>query len=237
MIKLIMINCFDYISKYILFNNKILFSRFLNFNSIVQILNMKMNLVDIKQTHFNLFYNSIKIFLVLGRCFNIIPYTIELPETKTSAMKKTKKISYILIIQFIVTTCINCAVIISTHYQHIEFDTTMGFLTRLLYMGEYFFGIFNMILIMYGCLYQRKNYTKFLLKLNEIDLKLVRFNAKIDFKFINLYFKFYLIIYGVFFLIVLIIDFLYNRLYMKSFLRSSTVYTLCITQCRILLAY
>lgn len=185
-----------------------------------------MDLINIKHTYFDLFYKSIRIFFIFGRCFNIIPYVIELPDTKVSEIKKSfNKISYALIVQCIVSTFIICSVAISTHYQHIEFDTTMGFLTRLLYMGEYFFGIFNMILIMYGCIYQRNNYTKYILKLNEMDLKLVKYKIKVDFKFINLYFKFYLVIYSVFFLLVLLIDLMYNRYDVKSFFRSSTVYT------------
>lgn len=176
-------------------------------------------------------YNSIKVFLICGKLFNIVPYTIESPnayksQANSRKSKRFSDISCLTVLQFIISTFVICSVSISTHFQHTEFDTTMGFLTRLLYMGEYFFGIVNMILIMYGCLYQRKRYTKYLIKLSEIDKLFSKCNIKLNFKFINNYFKFYLIVYGVFFLSVLIVDFMYNRYIAKSFFRSSTVYTI-----------
>lgn len=113
---------------------------------------------------------------------------------------------------------------ISVYYQHIEFDTGMSFLTKILYMGEYFFNIFNLLLIFFGTQFYRKRFFHICLRLNQFERKLNRFNVNTDFSYIRKLVIRSLIVYGIFFFCVFVVDILYNRVHVPSFFRSSTVY-------------
>lgn len=88
---------------------------------------------------------------------------------------KQRLISYLHHIWSIFVTVSVC---LATYYQHTQFDFAMGFLTKTLYIGEYVFAAFNVVLIIVGCNYQRRNYFYFFDQLIQIDMELLKCGVK-----------------------------------------------------------
>ncbi|CAO1349680.1 unnamed protein product [Diamesa serratosioi] len=102
----------------------------------------------------------------------------------------------------------------------------MGFMTRILYVGEYIIGTFNLILIIIGCQYQKKNYIILFTRLIDVDIKLQKCGIRPNYSVTKIYLQRSMISYTIFFLCVICVDFLYNRMSAGGFFRSSTVYTM-----------
>uniref|UniRef100_A0A336M6L3 Gustatory receptor n=1 Tax=Culicoides sonorensis TaxID=179676 RepID=A0A336M6L3_CULSO len=124
----------------------------------------------------------------------------------------------------------SCFVLISvclaTYYQNTQFDYSMGFLTKTLYIGEYVFAAFNVVLIIIGCNYQRRNYFYFFEQLIDIDMELLKCGVKPKYPKYKKDFNQMMGCYSIFFTLVLLVDFFYNKMNVPSFFRSSTVYTI-----------
>lgn len=118
------------------------------------------------------------------------------------------------------------AVCFATYLQHAHFDKTMGFLTRILYMGEYIIGTFNLLLIIVGCQYQKRFYMIFFNRLVNVDINLQKCGFHPNFETTRIYLQRSMIVYAVFLISVILVDFFYNDMIIDSFLRSSTVYTI-----------
>lgn len=136
---------------------------------------------------------------------------------------KQKIISYLHHVWSIFVTVSVC---LATYYQNTQFDFTMGFLTKTLYIGEYVFAAFNVVLIIIGCNYQRRNYFYFFEQLIQIDMELLKCGVKPNYQKHRRDFNRMMGSYSVFFTLVLLVDFFYNKMYAPSFFRSSTVYTI-----------
>lgn len=119
---------------------------------------------------------------------------------------------------------INCYLIKILKIQ--DADETMGFMTRILYVGEYIIGTFNLILIIIGCQYQKKNYVIIFKRLVNVDINLQKCGIDINYSSTKTYLQRSMISYTIFFMSVICVDFLYNRMSAGGFFRSSTVYTM-----------
>lgn len=113
----------------------------------------------------------------------------------------------------------------ATYLQHKHFDASIGFLTSVLYMGEYIIGTFNLLLIIVGCQYQKRFYKIFFTRLINVDINLQKCGVQPNLETTRIYLKRSLILYGIFLFAVILVDFLYNDMKVDSFARSSTVYT------------
>lgn len=178
-------------------------------------------------------------YAIVCRCFCVMPVkfysapsTKEAPPSDKIAPSKFLKLrkyfqikSYWNLLQICLSLFAISAITVATHYQYTEFDSNLGFLTRVLYMGEYTTGIVNMLLITLGGHYQNRYYLEYAMDLIEVDFKLLKCGTKIDYKFVKIYLQFYMIVYGVFFAIVLFVDFNYNEGNIVGFFRSSSIFT------------
>ena len=105
-------------------------------------------------------------------------------------------------------------------------DETMGFMTRILYVGEYIIGTFNLILIIIGCQYQKKYYVILFKRLIDVDINLQQCGIQPNYNRTKIYLQRSMISYTIFFMSVICVDFLYNQMSAGGFFRSSTVYTM-----------
>lgn len=121
---------------------------------------------------------------------------------------------------------VTVSICLATYYQNTQFDFSMGFLTKILYIGEYVFAASNVVLIIISCNYQRRNYFYFFEQLIQIDMELLKCGVKPNYKRHRRDFNQMMCCFSVFFTIVLIVDFFYNKMEASSFFRSSTVYTI-----------
>ena len=174
------------------------------------------------------FNNAIKCFIIWNKVFCSAPVNLEFVSPskqvfeKTSSSKKNIKLTLHLVWSLLVICCVTT----STYYQNTEADGSIAFLSRMLYIAEYALGGVNLILIVVGCQYQKKYYLIFFNKFLEVDLNLDKIGLHTNFLKIKRFLNRTLISYSTFFIIVLLIDFLYNKMNIPSFFRSSTVYTL-----------
>lgn len=121
---------------------------------------------------------------------------------------------------------VTVSVCLATYYQNTQFDFTMGFLTKTLYIGEYVFAAFNVVLIIIGCNYQRRHYFYFFEQLIQIDMELLKCGVKPNYQRHRRDFNQMMCGFSVFFVVVLFVDFFYNKMEAPGFFRSSTVYTI-----------
>lgn len=102
----------------------------------------------------------------------------------------------------------------------------MGFLTKILYIGEYIIGTFNLLLVIIGCQYQKQLYRVFFRRLVNVDINLQKCGIQPNYITTKAYLNRSMAIYFVFFTFVIIVDFMYNSMHAASFVVSSTVYTI-----------
>ncbi|XP_055687203.1 putative gustatory receptor 59f [Lutzomyia longipalpis] len=102
----------------------------------------------------------------------------------------------------------------------------MDVIQRALYMGEYVFGTINVIIIILGCQWQRLQYGYHMRRVVDVALRLHRFGFTPKFEELKIFFRRWIFIFGIFFIIVGFIDLMYNEIIPKSFFRSTTVYTI-----------
>lgn len=100
------------------------------------------------------------------------------------------------------------------------------FLTRILYFSEYISGILSTAFIFVGCHYQRNRYGDYFRRFSKIFLKLATFGVSIDFGGTKKVTKQFLVGYSAFFGCVILTDLMYNRFCLRTFVRSSAVYSL-----------
>uniref|UniRef100_A0A3F2ZDI5 Gustatory receptor n=1 Tax=Lutzomyia longipalpis TaxID=7200 RepID=A0A3F2ZDI5_LUTLO len=117
-------------------------------------------------------------------------------------------------------------IVTSTYFQNKEFDHQMDVIQRALYMGEYVFGTINVIIIILGCQWQRLQYGYHMRRVVDVALRLHRFGFTPKFEELKIFFRRWIFIFGIFFIIVGFIDLMYNEIIPKSFFRSTTVYTI-----------
>lgn len=173
------------------------------------------------------FYLSIKIFLYICQVFCAAPSTIDYNSISRTQLNLSRREKCKNTIHFVWCVIVLTSITTSTYFQYSEFDTNnITFLTRILYFGEYISGIFNSAVIIIGCHYQRRWYTLYFRRFSEIYATLEQFDGKVDFVKLKKYLRKSLIVYGIFFLCVIITDFMYNRLSARGFFRSSTVYSI-----------
>lgn len=169
------------------------------------------------------FYKSIKIFLKICQIFCVAPIDLHLLTKSIKINRWIKFCHYSW--SFIMLT----SILTSTYFQYSEFDSNMfGFLTRILYIGEYISGIVNSTIIIIGCNYQRNCYHQYFQRFISIDcrLHLSGGNSDLIYNGLKIFLYKFLLIYFLFFGCVVVTDFMYNRMDVKSFFRSSTVYSL-----------
>lgn len=169
------------------------------------------------------FYKSFETFLRLSQIFCAAPIKLDFL-SESSILKTFDKVLSIthLMYGFFICSCVCTA----TYLQHKHFDLEMGFLSRVLYMGEYIIGTVNLLLVILACQYQRRFYVTFFRRLVNVDINLQKCGVQPNYATTKRYLKRSLIAYASFFVCVIFIDFFYNEMRADSFVRSSTVYTI-----------
>jgi hypothetical protein len=171
------------------------------------------------------FLSSIKSFIKINQFFCTAPINIKFLSWDSKTSDKKMRIYQILHLIWGIT--IGLSVCIATYRQHEEFDeTSLGFMTKILYIGEYTIGTCNLVLILSTCQYQRKQYPYYFKRLIEVDLNLEKCGIRPNYESTRKYLRNSMIFYFVFFIWVILTDFFYNKMIFPSFLRSSTVYTI-----------
>lgn len=169
------------------------------------------------------FYNSFKKFLWANQIFCAAPVKLNLFSHFLDERRKIDKI--LSAAHLFWGFLISASVCLATYLQRKEFDTSMGFMTSVLYMAEYILGTFNLLLVIVGCQYQLKYYRIFFRRLVEVDINLQKCGIQPNFDTTNLYLRRSVVVYAIFFAGVIVVDFMYNKMHGESFARSSTVYT------------
>lgn len=166
------------------------------------------------------FYNSFKKFIWVNQVCCAAPIDLGLSINRRT-LSKASSVLHALLGVFICAT-----VSFATYLQSKQFDASMGFMTRTLYMGEYIIGTFNLLLIIVGCQYQKRNYLIFFKRLINVDINLNKCGIQPKFQPTKNFLKRSMAVYTIFFAFVIVVDFMYNRMHGDSFVRSSTVYTI-----------
>ncbi|XP_059612729.1 putative gustatory receptor 59f [Phlebotomus argentipes] len=175
--------------------------------------------------------SSVSLLLLICQIFCAAPVNIDFYTKRVAQVKSFAQFGgFYGFLKFFIHsiwsfTVLGC-IITSTYYQNMEFDHDMEVIQKALYMGEYVFGTINVIIIILGCQWQRSQYGYHLKCIVDLTMRLQRFGFTPRFEETKIFFRRWLLIFGVFFLIVGFIDLLYNQLVAKSFFRSSTVYTI-----------
>ncbi|CAO1313977.1 unnamed protein product [Diamesa hyperborea] len=172
------------------------------------------------------FYESFKWFLCMNQVFCVAPINISFFVKDKIHKMRPKRDLIVFILHLIWSLFILTCVIVATRYQHQDADETMGFMTRILYVGEYIIGTFNLILIITGCQYQKKNYVIIFKRLVNVDINLQKCGIDLNYSKTRIYLQRSMICYTIFFMCVICVDFLYNQMSAAGFFRSSTVYTM-----------
>lgn len=179
------------------------------------------------------FIKSFEQFLLISQIFCSAPININL----SSKVVKHQKIFSAFHFMFGLLICV--AVCFATYLHHKSLDLkSLGFLTSVLYVGEYGISTFNLVLVIIGCQHQKKFYRLFFNRLVNIQLMLCQCGIESNSKPVQDYLKKSLILYVAFFAIVIVVDIFYSKMSVESFVSSSTVYTvpnvvstLALTQC------
>ena len=167
------------------------------------------------------FYNSFKIFLWVNQFFCTIPLDINLLKSSSG-----RKMEIIFRLHMVYGLLICACVSVATFWQHQQFDTSIGFLTGVLFMGEYIIGTITVLLVIIGCHYQKKKYKIFFDRLVNVDMNLQKCGVQPNFDSTLAYLRRCLIAFAIFFIIVIIVDALSNDPRADSFILSSSVYTI-----------
>lgn len=179
-----------------------------------------------KKTLCQKLFHSMKHFILLCQLFCTAPINIKFKNNELIRSPSTNINCFKFLLHYIWCFTVLCCILTSTYFQHLEFDKEMSFITRILYLGEYVFSIFNSVFILIGCHYQRTCFKKYFLNIIDIDMKLLKCGEKTSYIFIRKLLIKFIVVYIIFFGCVIIIDLFYNRIDAKSFFRSSTVYVI-----------
>lgn len=167
------------------------------------------------------FYGSFKKFLWLNQLFCSAPLKIDF------GLERPKNTDKLTSVAHLACGLLSCSLVcFATYLQNKSFDTSMEFLTKVLYVGEYIIGTFNLLLIVVGCQYQRKRYKIFFDRLVDVDVNLQKCGIRPNYDSTRIFLKRLMITYTIFFTCVILVDFMYNSMHADSFIRSSTVYTI-----------
>lgn len=167
------------------------------------------------------YFSQIRGFLTICQYFGSAPYH-SIPDGKSIPWTSFKQFCH-LIWCFILLN----AILVATWFQYGGFDSFhTTFLLKILYFGEYLSGILNSILIICGSYYRRKTYSLFINRVWQIFSIITKMDEKIDFTHVKKLWQRCCAVYAIFFIIILIVDFMYNNQNIIWFLRSSTVYSL-----------
>lgn len=171
-----------------------------------------------------LFYKSIEPFVIIFQIFGCAPLNDIIYKPNTP-LNKVKDLTH-SILQAIWSLLLLILITVSTYFQASIFDTTLSFLSKVLYRLEYIFGLFNTALIIYGSQFKKKHFLKILKNLIKLEADLNELEEIQDFNFIRIFLKKTIFSYSLFFIAVIVVDCNYNKLQIIPFLRSSTVYTI-----------
>lgn len=178
------------------------------------------------------FFKCLRIFLVVCQCCGAAPIYlsfVNFSSLSSAPTKRSYRESLKCFLHYAWCTFVLCAIIGATYIQYEQFDSENNiimFLTRILYFSEYISGILSTAFIFVGCHYQRNRYGDYFRRFSRTFLKLGTFGADINFvetkKIINQFLFGYLAFFGC----VILTDFMYNRFCLRTFFRSSAVYSL-----------
>lgn len=170
------------------------------------------------------FYNSFKAFIWLNQVFCAAPFCSDLFTSPKALKRVHEKFCSVLHLLFGFAVC--ACVCFATYEQSKNHDESMGFLTQILYIAEYIIGTFNLLLVIVGCQYQKKFYAVFFKRLVNVDINLQKCGIQPNYITTKVYLIRSTVVYFVFFISVIIVDFMYNSMHAESFVVSSTVYTI-----------
>lgn len=173
------------------------------------------------------FYQSLRLFLCICTCFCAAPGAMSYHSLSRAELKLKKWGKSKVIMHLIWGVIVLASITTSTYFQYSEYDTDKtSFITRVLYVTEYIIDIFNSAIIIFGCYYQRHWYVLYFRKCSEIFSTLQQLGGEVEFKNLQIFLTRSLTAYGIFFSIVFVTDFMYNRMDAKEFFRSSTVFSI-----------
>lgn len=167
------------------------------------------------------FYESFKKFLWMNQLFCAAPLCLNLDASPSGTKMKIFS-SFHMFYGVLIGGCVSTA----TFWQHQQFDTSIGFLTGVLYMSEYIIGTFSLLLVIIGCYYNRRTYKMIFGRLVNVDLKLQECGVLPNFDSTRVYLKRGMILFTIFFTIVVVVDIMSNDPRADSFIISSSVYTI-----------
>lgn len=172
------------------------------------------------------FHQSIVLFMRVCQLFCAAPLNLKFISSPLDHVTTRRERCYRYSHAIWCVTVLLC-ILTSTYFQYLEFDSNeLAFLTRILYFGEYISGMVNSAIIIGGCHYQRGRYGNYFHRLVAIDWKIHVAGGKMCYATARLYLRRMLGGYLFFFTVVIITDFMYNRMQARSFFRSSTVYSI-----------
>lgn len=174
-------------------------------------------------------YEAIKVLIILCQIVGAAPVNLYLSTCNCYSVESffvKLKNFFSSVRQYLWCTIIFTAVSYAMYSQHLEFDVGMRFITRFLYTGVYFLTLWNCIIIMIGCQYQKEWYSKYIEKVVDVDSRLQMYGGQLKFCSLKQFIRNILI--GTFIIVgcVIIIDFMYNQMIFVHFLRSMTIYIL-----------
>lgn len=167
------------------------------------------------------FYDSFKMFLWVNQAFCTV--TVNLNLLEQTAERKMKIVSAL---HMIYAVLISACIIVATFWQHQQFDTSIGFLTGVLYMGEYSIGTISFVLVIIASHYHKKTYKIFFDRILNVDMSLLKCGIQPNFDSSRIFLRRSMVAFTIFFSLVIAADILSKDPRSDSFIISSSVYTI-----------
>lgn len=154
----------------------------------------------------------------MNQLFCTAPVNLNLLE---SSLKKKTLITSGLHILYGILLFVSVSV--ATFWQHEHFDTSIGFLTTVLYISEYVIGMISSFIIITSSCFQRKTYKVFFKRLINVDLCLQKCGVQPNFDSTRKFLRRYIITFTLYFSVVITVDKLSHP---DSFMIRSLVYSI-----------
>lgn len=171
------------------------------------------------------FYKTLQNFLRVNQIFGAAPIGLSLYSFKKEGFRtisdKVKAVSHFFYGLF----CCAC-VCFASYLQHQEVDSSLEFITRILFISEYVMGSLKILLVTIGCQYQRRYYSVFFRRLVNIDMSLhAACGIQPNFESTKTNLRRLMIGCGLLFGIIISVDFVHNYINSDNYIRSFTVYS------------
>lgn len=161
--------------------------------------------------------------------FGVAPVTLNFEPTHTHQRqsifsKENLPSNCRFVLHVLWSVSILTAISVSIYYErsYDERDST-SFILKCLYMGEYLFNIFNCLIIVIGCHYQRRVYSQYFNRIIAIDMELRECGVTNDYSRLDKYIKKFWYCSALFMMVATVSDLMYY-FSLKDFVRSAFVF-------------